>query len=678
MTTACCCFIAGCGKNAGTQQKSAGQGAAKSQYNGNVPQSANKDMDQIRKSAEQGDAKAQFMLGGIYYSGQGVTQDYGEAMKWYLKAADQGNADAQFLLGVIYFNGQGVTKDTAEALKWLRKSAAQGKTAAINLLRLWGPGAGASAPASASADTGASAKSGDYTPEKMPSPQEILKTSDYILAQPGIGPAAKYTAYRGRANAWILLNDMPKALGAINDALQVPGIQPIQRAQAYSIQGDIYVRLNNWASAINSFTSALNTPGLDEFYEDKINFLYKRAFAKTYQGGDFAAMQSMVSDLHQILKFPESQTKTDRMNDGKLLLEKIGLLASNAGASAKSGDYTDEDRMNIADAILARDDVDPKEKFKVYVGRAKDLSDLGKKQEALADLASALKIQGIAAPDRAGAQAQACVLQGDIDMGAKNWGNAIINFTKALNTPGLPEYDESKILVLCKRAAARAGQGQGNELAVKQILADLQQITKFPDSEEKRQTLPLVAMMLEKMGLPNDPDMLAKLPDSFFAEDTKKPDAPKKIEAPASTLAKPGTPGPGGQGDADAQYKRGVLYANGNGVTKDYAEAVKCFRKAADQGHAGAQVSLGGLYYSGQGVTKDYAEAMKWYLKAANQGNASAQFMLGLLYFNGQGTSRDSAEALKWFRKSAAQGDANAKAFLEQTGLGAQSGATSD
>ncbi len=38
------------------------------------------------------------------------------------------------------------------------------------------------------------------------------------------------------------------------------------------------------------------------------------------------------------------------------------------------------------------------------------------------------------------------------------------------------------------------------------------------------------------------------------------------------------------QGDAQAQLNLGVCYWNGNGVAKDYAEAVKWFRKAAEQG----------------------------------------------------------------------------------------------
>ena len=40
-----------------------------------------------RPLAEQGDAGAQKNLGWMYYSGQGVPQDYAAAVKWYRLAA---------------------------------------------------------------------------------------------------------------------------------------------------------------------------------------------------------------------------------------------------------------------------------------------------------------------------------------------------------------------------------------------------------------------------------------------------------------------------------------------------------------------------------------------------------------------------------------------------------------
>ncbi len=49
--------------------------------------------------AEHGDARAQLSLGGMYYNGQGVQQDYAEAAKWTRKAAEQGYIPAQADLG---------------------------------------------------------------------------------------------------------------------------------------------------------------------------------------------------------------------------------------------------------------------------------------------------------------------------------------------------------------------------------------------------------------------------------------------------------------------------------------------------------------------------------------------------------------------------------------------------
>ena len=75
---------------------------------------------------EGGDKVAQCNLGLMYYNGNGLPQDYKEAVKWYTKAAEQGYADAQFNLALMYDNGQGVPKDYKEAVKWYTKSAEQG------------------------------------------------------------------------------------------------------------------------------------------------------------------------------------------------------------------------------------------------------------------------------------------------------------------------------------------------------------------------------------------------------------------------------------------------------------------------------------------------------------------------------------------------------------------------
>ena len=101
---------------------------------------------------------------------------------------------------------------------------------------------------------------------------------------------------------------------------------------------------------------------------------------------------------------------------------------------------------------------------------------------------------------------------------------------------------------------------------------------------------------------------------------------------------------------------------------KNYAEAVKWFRKAAEQGNAGAQCGLGFCYEEGQGVPQNYREAVKWYRKAAEQGDANAQYNLGYCYENGKGVTQNRSEAVKWWRKAAKQGETYAQEWLRDLG----------
>lgn len=52
--------------------------------------------------AEQGDPKAQNVMGTYYESGNGVEKDYDRAIYWYTLAAEQRNSNAQYHLAVLY------------------------------------------------------------------------------------------------------------------------------------------------------------------------------------------------------------------------------------------------------------------------------------------------------------------------------------------------------------------------------------------------------------------------------------------------------------------------------------------------------------------------------------------------------------------------------------------------
>ena len=97
-------------------------------------------------------AEAQINLGMMFESGQGVLQNFDEAIKWYQLAASQGLIKAQeklnllvskaaaaqvnFGLGVAFENGQGVPQDIMEAIRWYQLSADQGLIKAQEKLNL--------------------------------------------------------------------------------------------------------------------------------------------------------------------------------------------------------------------------------------------------------------------------------------------------------------------------------------------------------------------------------------------------------------------------------------------------------------------------------------------------------------------------------------------------------------
>ncbi len=103
----------------------------------------------------------------------------------------------------------------------------------------------------------------------------------------------------------------------------------------------------------------------------------------------------------------------------------------------------------------------------------------------------------------------------------------------------------------------------------------------------------------------------------------------------------------------------GGIYANGRGVAKDEAEAVKWNLLAAEQGNAHGQAAIGYSYLSGYRVQVDYLEAAKWLRKAAEQWNTDAQVHLGSMYRDGRGVEKDETEAYKWFLLAEFRGGSN-------------------
>lgn len=101
-------------------------------YEGNgVSESYEEAVKWYRKAAVQGHPVAMYRLGYCYEHGEGVSQSYEEAVIWYGKAAYEGNMKAMCNLGYCYHNGHGVLQSYDEAIVWYRRAADKGDAKAM-------------------------------------------------------------------------------------------------------------------------------------------------------------------------------------------------------------------------------------------------------------------------------------------------------------------------------------------------------------------------------------------------------------------------------------------------------------------------------------------------------------------------------------------------------------------
>ena len=116
-------------------------------------------------------------------------------------------------------------------------------------------------------------------------------------------------------------------------------------------------------------------------------------------------------------------------------------------------------------------------------------------------------------------------------------------------------------------------------------------------------------------------------------------------------------------GNADAQYHLAVMYEKGeNGVEQNDNLAAKYFKLAANQDFGPAQLTLGFFYCNGIGVSKNYKEAIKWYRKSAQKGDIFSAKNLAVLFGQGLGCKQSHFMAYWYFLIAAKLGDEEAKA----------------
>lgn len=114
------------------------------------------------------------------------------------------------------------------------------------------------------------------------------------------------------------------------------------------------------------------------------------------------------------------------------------------------------------------------------------------------------------------------------------------------------------------------------------------------------------------------------------------------------------------EGNVEAMFCVGRMYANGFGVPMDDVLALKWYGLAAGEGHGQAQYNLGLMHANGWGVAMNDAAAAGFYRLAAGNGIVEAQAALGYCYKHGAGVEKDLTKAHIWFDIAAHHDDLSA------------------
>jgi len=129
-------------------------------------------------------------------------------------------------------------------------------------------------------------------------------------------------------------------------------------------------------------------------------------------------------------------------------------------------------------------------------------------------------------------------------------------------------------------------------------------------------------------------------------------------------------------GEADAFWLLGLMFASGTGVPRDNSLAIESLSAGVDAGATYGLTLMGNIYQEGgYGVDQDIAQAAQFYKRGADEGSADAQWLLGELYLNSEVVGISPTKAAASFSKAALQEHPEALyslATLYQSGLGVE------
>jgi|GEM_PF-358066 len=614
--------------------------------------------------AESGKIGAQLALASLY---EYRKQDYIQAVKWYRKAAEQKHGYAMFILGKMYESGRGVGLSNVEAANWYRKAAEQGyQDAFYSLAHLYeSSGNGEKDIAEAIIWYRRAAEQGD------------------AFAQMYLGQ--KYRIGQGVPLGWGVPQDSAEALKWYRRAADQGDWVALSNLGSMYERGDgtprDYVEAIKWynkaadegdgCSLINVGSMYYNGTGVQQSYAEAAKW-----YRKAVRHGCDSAMAPLRRMYQQGLITPEDNAEASWLaRNGPV------EIPPEAKAAEMRGDYVEAAKWyrQAAEQGHGYAQLTLGEMYYRGEGVRQDFAEAAKWIRRAADqgidsartILGGMYYRGQGIPQSHEEAAKWMRRAAD-----RLYPEAMFNLGVMYHEgTGVPQ-DDIKAIHWTRKAADYGFSSAEQNLGTVEIYGNTSTAITPRDAENVNSSTDKQNSIGELTKRAEDGDAVAqlKLGDIY----RKGIGVTQNFSEAVRWYRKAAD-----QGDVGAQYSLGQMYSEGKGVPQDRAEAARWYRKisdknapedhaqaaqvyrnAAEKGDAKSQYKLGGMYFQGLGVTQSYPEAARWFRKAAEQGHVGAQYLLGIMYAAGEGIRQNLSEAARWLRKAADQGDANAQSRL--------------
>ena len=664
----------------------------------------------LTKAAEKGDVKSQSLLASLYLR----EQNFNKGVEWMRKAAGNGDGISLFVLGRMYLTGTEVPQDYNEALKYLNKAADQEfYPALIKLSEMYSYGVGVEKDEKKAAELLDRAKKveGNYTES-----QKALAKGDVtgafkgwikeaeagdIGADTALKVLKEYGHWDGKSKDKEFSvgdKDLKKMATAFNYVSEKKYEEALKLYEKEAVHGDTiakeFVQWLKWKSTT-----------LDEVLEAADNGDAGAQFDVGMRSWEQEDSKEAVKWFLKSMKqgFLLARVMLASMTDGKVNLDKLAKISGyESKAASKKDPYGNpldrvsyqekkvealkgEDKKKLHEAAERGDaksqlllgdiyfyaENNEKEALKWYrkaaeQGDVKSQSTLGQMYSYVNNMKEAFK-WNLKAAEQGDVVAQvnlaASYFEGwgvEIDykeafkwyVKAAEQGDAIaedrVGTMYALGTVGEPNLEEAKKWL--EKAAAKG-------FAHSQYLLGRMYFRGDGVKRDAEKGGQLIQEALKKGEIEASKYFLESI---NFAADTKL-----RFEL-SMLMAEAGFP--------EAQYFVGYMYYKGDGVTKNFDEAMKWFYAAANGGHEQsvkiisefvASEEDGDIKTLNELVTNPFnmfseeelRQKFEKFKKDALAGNVKAQAALGTSYALGKGTEKDLNEAKKWYKKAAENGD---------------------